>query len=291
MERPKINLQEVLGLYGTQEQKSSVPIEQLNIQDRGGVQATVKQATKEGLAFYDEIKSDTPSIEVKDKPEFTLKYYPVSSTVVDSSVPLSLFILKSYTIDKATGAEKEEVHFHLFKGAHQSLSPAAFIRVWKEGLENGSETGGMRFEVKNGVMDLTDRLVDERFRGQGIGSYILDAGEEFAQQKANQKQTKETVSAETAQLDVISWLYNKGYRPKTAQDRERLDKILNPDDSLCLGEKLFVFESSVPPAQRTWENFKNSYRIRLEKPVEPQQSADLTTVLREVKTEVSDLLK
>lgn len=291
----RISFAETLELYG--DRKPSA-IEQPEVEklefDRSNVQQRMNEAAAAALQKYRELGKESEGI-ILNEPDRWKKRMPIEAVVVDEDVPLTFFILKSFSRDGGVdGEETERIAFNLVKGRIEGDSRDALYAQWQSSLKGGNFIGTCELVDQGTLFNLKDRETEPKFRGQGFASMLLAASESFIQQAATDSQENHTSYVDAAQLDVISWLYNKGYRPQEAQDEERLAEVLNPDESLSLGMKYYVFKD-VPEDDRVLKtehgekpNKAAAYRIRFVKEIPPELSPTVTDLQVNIRKAVSD---
>ncbi len=91
---------------------------------------------------------------------------------------------------------------------------------------------GFKENTQNWV--LTHRLVSEEYRGQEIGSKILQVIENGVQHVSDRDQKVQTITIVAKQLGVINFALKNGYRPATPQDESNLNLIYSGDRSQVL---------------------------------------------------------
>lgn len=286
MEFPeKINFSELLTLY--EGRKPNAPkqpdVEKLNF-DRKAVQSKMDEMTHKVLGAYRAVNRDSEGT-VVDRPEVWKKRVPISAEIVDDAIPLTLFAMKTFSNDRHSGQEAETISFDLVKGRVEGNTPADLYKAWGASLSDGTHISHLEFADKGDMFDLVDRETDPKFRGQGFANMLLKASENFIQESATEKQKAATSYADAAQLDVICWLYNNGYRPQTDKDAQRLSEVLAGDSDIMIGEKNYIFKD-VPeesriirlPDGRAVPNRHNAYRIKFVKEIPPKISSSVTDV-------------
>lgn len=121
---------------------------------------------------------------------------------------------------------------------------------------------------------LSHRFIAPEYRGQikGLGTMMLKAMEDFAQEYVNQTGEGKNFDIYAAQLDVLSWLDANGYKPvadptKSAQNIkvnsvERMEDILaflrGENDNYHIGPDMYVFPKDVPESEFNEHDIKNS---------------------------------
>ncbi len=73
--------------------------------------------------------------------------------------------------------------------------------------------------------DLGHRVVDERYRGQGIGTKMINALEHSLQHLANLDQRTQVITLKAFQLGVLNMALKLGYIPASTQDRSKVQDI------------------------------------------------------------------
>lgn len=204
----------------------------------------------------------------------SVDYGVVSMDVVDDSVPLTLFLFKKdhpciVNIDLVEGAgegEKSDRFWEYCSGPSQQVGRMGTVLIWPQQL-----------------MNITDRYVDPRFRGQGVGSVLLEGVEGMLEEIATNRQEDWTLLIETGKLDTLCWAWRNGYEPEEEQDRVLLERILCADKGLCLGQDLCVFSDDVPVEKRTLRGHFDMCKVRLVKEVEAEEIGGVEGLVRGVK--------
>ena len=262
--------------------------------DKNEVQQNADLVTRGVFEKYkaSNIESDG---EIVDRGDVWKKHIPLVAEVIDEKVPLTLFVMKSFT--KENDNKSESVNFILIKGMLEGNNTKTIYKSWREARSAGNLIGNMEFVDNGNYYDLKDREVDPRFRKQGFASVLLDASESFVQESAVDKMEAETAFVDVAQLDVIVWLLNKGYKPQTQKDQERLELVLNGDKSLELGDKYYVFRN-VPaedkvinlPSGRKIPNRHKAFRIKLVKEITPDLERSKQNLKTDTKLEINKII-
>ncbi len=281
----KINFGETLSLYKGRkpEPKEQPDIEKLDF-DRKAVQTKMDEMTSKVLTSYRAVDRDSEGT-IVDRPEVWKKRVPILAEVVDDTIPLTLFAMKTFSLDRDSEQEAETISFDLVRGRVESDKSDDLYKVWKSSFSAGNHISGLEFVDKGDLFDLADRETNMKFRGQGFGSMVLKASEGFIHESATEKQKAATAYADAAQLDVICWLYNSGYCPQTDEDTRRLGDVLAGDSGITIGEKSYIFKD-VPEESRviqlpdggTVPNRHNAYRIKFIKEIPPKTSPDVADV-------------
>lgn len=245
----KINFDDVWNLY---EGRRPTDVKQPEIEkltfDREVVQVRMNRASCE-------IFKIKMSESEQDVPYRTMAAW---REVIDDAIPL-IFIAKK---------EKEKLSFDIVKNQT------------KEGFVSGIE-----FVLDGDSFSLVDRFTKAKFRGQGFGSMLLRAYESYIQESATEKQEITYSVVDAAQLDVICWLYNNGYRPRNDEDAKRLSEILSGDNEIIIGDKNYFFKS-VPKQDQ--EDFHNAYRIKFVKEFSPKVPTAIANLQEETRISVKD---
>lgn len=279
----KISFGDTLSLYeGRRPEPQKQPdIEKLDF-DRAVVQSKMNEMTQKVLSSYWAAGRDSEGV-VVDRPEVWKKRVPILAEIVDDTIPLTLFAMKTFSLDRHSRQEAETIGFDLLRGRVEGDTPDDLYRAWKSSFSGGNHVSGLEFVDKGDLFDLVDRETNLKFRGQGFGSMVLEASEGFIQRSATENQKTTTAYADAAQLDVICWLYNSGYRPQTDEDAQRFNEVLAGDDSIVIGEKYYIFKN-VPEGSRVMRlpdgsvvpNSHNAYRIKFVKEIPPKISSNVT---------------
>lgn len=292
----KISFGNTLALYeGRKPDTPKQPdVEKLNF-DRKALQDRMDEVTHGILRAYRAANRDSEGT-VVDRPEVWKKRVPISAEIVDDTIPLTLFAMKTFSYDRHLGQEAETISFDLAKGRAGGNTPDDLYKAWKSSFASGNHISGLEFVDKGDLFDLVDRETDSKFRGQGFANILLKASENFIQESATEKQKAATSYADAAQLDVICWLYNSGYRPQTDQDAQRLSEVLAGDSGIMIGENNYIFKD-VPeesriirlPDGRAVPNRHNAYRIKFLKEIPPKPSSSVTDVQGKTRSDIENV--
>ncbi len=289
MELPeKINFGDTLSLYeGRKPEPKKLPdIEELNF-DKAAVQSKMNEIAQKVLSSYRAVGRDSEGT-ILDRPDVWKKLVPIEAKVIDEAIPLTFYIMKSFFREGDKGEESVRISFNLVKGKLESDNQKDLFEQWRSNIREGNLISTMEFIDNGTLFDCKDRMTDAKFRKQGFGSMILKASEGFMQASATDKQEVVTVFADAAQIDVICWLYNKGYRPQTDEDAKRLNEVLAGDNSIVIGENNYIFKN-VPEESRikrlsdgrTIPDRHNAYRIKFVKEIQPQQGSSISDIQSE----------
>lgn len=241
-----------------------IPKVDLALSDFAEVQKKVSTLVEEGYERYRKCKIEDSGFVDHLSDGRWIKYIPLVVESVSDSRPFTFVLCK--TFDNA-GNVKLIGNLALDEWDSSGNLEYNLLRV------RVSEVAQFHLSDKKGDWALDDRYVNPKYRGQKIGKLILDAAETFLQKAADER--GETVcEASCAQLDVICWLWNAGYRPATVADEERMEKVLSADSSLCLEDRLYIFKKNMPISQRyrdqQFVNYNKAFRIKFVKKFEPK---------------------
>jgi hypothetical protein len=132
------------------------------------------------------------------------------------------------------------------------------------------------YTKKDGNFYIPDRYVWPQYRGkqnkggERISNVLLKACEQIIQCHANKENKSKILEVNTAQIDVMMWLNANGYEPKTDQDKQRFERVINADNHLIIVEDYHVFEKDKLEEGVDLHDQKNeSVRITFEKKFEP----------------------
>ncbi len=246
--------------------EKEVSIEQIEILDRTAAQSAMNAFAEEVYPKYRDVSEDDPSGTTRshEEEQMTKTNVPLGEVVVDASVPLTMDVYKNFTNER--GRRSESINFYLYKGSGDAQDFIGNISVADRG-EDG--------------FDIIDRLVESKFRKQGLGKMFLNCAEAFVQKASTERQQPVKAFANMSQLNVIYWFWKNGYRPETDEDRRRLDMILTGHGDLELLERNFVFHKDTPDKDRYFVkpdgefaldgdggrviNYNNALRIRMVK--------------------------
>ncbi|MGE3279026.1 MAG: hypothetical protein AB7J40_04540 [Candidatus Altimarinota bacterium] len=212
----------------------------------------------------------------------------IGNQVLEDSIPLSL------TIQKALSSHPERPSQHgltvyLWKSNILARTPSEWTQSFTTQSENG--IGGHMYNIVGNTFVLRDRQIYPHYRNQGFGNMVLQAAEDYIQLTADEIQEEQISTVGAAQIDVICWLWNRGYRPLSSEDENRLARVLNGDQSLCIGQKKYVFEKDIPPEERTQDNMEKAFRIHFEKRFRPRTSSSIRHQQGQFSAKIHKLLK
>ncbi len=272
------NFQETYGLY--EGRRPEVPEEdvlqeKLGFQDREGAQAKMNEFTSKCAREFLQIDENSYKSETFRSGDFKRINMKFAEQMLDSSIPLRLVAYKVFVEDK--GVKSERIRFCLDKGSEDKL--VAVI----QGINQGDKG-----------FDINHRFVGPQYRRkQGVGTMVINCAESFAKSLATNKQKKFDLFADTAQLDVIYWFWKNGYRPKEKEDWEKLNMIVNGDESLCLDGRLYIFDKNITGDDRyekdssgqvIMENGvksidpKKAFQLKMVKTFKPNLSAEVEEI-------------
>jgi|GEM_PF-5252830 len=86
-------------------------------------------------------------------------------------------------------------------------------------------------DAESSQWELAHRLVNNKFRGQGIGQEMLGLMERTIHEEATRTGEPQEMLIPARQFEVINFALHNGYAPKSDEDHERLKKILSGDDT------------------------------------------------------------
>lgn len=297
MEIPeKIDFEDVYALYAGRRDdvKEFANPEILQVADRVGLQKRMTEIAQEAAISYQRIHENSPEGFVDDSPELKVNSVPILARVVDASIPLTMFVMKTFKHDKYSGRHSKTVMVQLVKGFLDGDNPKALHSAWKAKYAEGNVIGGLDFADRGEVFDLRDREINPKFRRQGFANMLLETSEEFVRAMATEAQAPRIFQGgDVGQLDVLCWLWNKGYRPKKdgneANSLELIQEIFSGDSSLCLatltepagGLDLCIIDANTPTQERIRQNYHSiTKKVDLVKEINPGDSkrvADIST--------------
>lgn len=299
----KIDFDEVYSLYEGRrdEPRQSVDIESVNISDRKELQDRMNKVAQNAASLYQQIGEDSPDGVLKDWPELRINSVPVLAQVVDETIPLSLLVMKTFKHDKHSNERSETVKVELVRGRLEGTNPKDVYNAWRAELSAGNVIGGMEFANRGEVFDLRDREVYAKFRNQGFASMLLKTSEEFIRSVATDAQSPRIAQAgDVGQLDVLCWLWNKGYRPQINEEMDLIQKIFSGDSSLQLttlnepggGQSLdlCIIDVNVPEHERTRQNYHRiAKKVNLVREIKPGDSKEVAGISADVANKVESL--
>ncbi|MBN2087562.1 hypothetical protein JW758_04395 [Candidatus Peregrinibacteria bacterium] len=218
---------------------------------------------------------------------------PLSTTMLRSgSNPITLFVstLKDRYKRKGKQEETEEaIHMDVLKGNLLSKNVDELVKAY----EDIEKFMGILILIKkpDGVFDIPHRYIPAKYRGtqnksgERLGDILIKGAEQIVQNSANEKGKTQSAVLTVGKLDALMWVVANGYKPKTEQDKERLEKILNADESLVIVDDLFIWEKNkwkegINPHQ----NRDDSFLVTFEKVFEPNSGAMAENTRHKIKT-------
>lgn len=299
----KIDFNEVYSLYeGRRDEVSqAVDIESIGLSDRKGLQQRMDKTVQDAASLYQQIGEDSPDGIVKDWSELRINSVPILAQVVDDQIPLSLLVMKTFKHDKYSDERSQTVKVELVKGRLEGSDSKAIYNEWRAQLSAGNAIGGMEYADRGETFDLRDREVYPKFRQQGFASMLLKTSEEFIRSVATNEQSSRIAKAgDVGQLDVLCWLWNKGYRPKTDEEMDLIQKIFSGDSSLRLATlnepgggqslDLCIIDANTPEHERTRQNYHRiAKKVNLVKDIEPGDSKEVADISADVSGKVENL--
>lgn len=281
----KISIAGVLDLYEGRKPSAIMQpaIEKLDF-NKNDVRKKMNDLAGGILKKYKNIIKESEGI-ILDRPDVWKKLVPIEAVVIDEAVPLTLFVMKSFFREGDTGEETVRISFNLVKGKLEADNQEALFEQWRSNIQGGNLVSTLEYIDKGTLFDLKDRMTDPKFRGQGFAGMLLEASESFIRQNATDLQKNNTSYVDVAQLDAVSWLYNKGYRPQTSFDEQRLAEVLDGDEKIVIGDKYYIYKD-IPederviklPDGREIPNKKVALRIKLAKEIPPGKSETITDI-------------
>lgn len=273
-----LDARSVLELYSERRsgKQAELPeIQDLNVQNRESIPSKLQSTAKSAIKADQEYNIVTDG-EAQTNYGWDKRTLLLSAEVLDPSAPLSVTIERGVSRREKDGPEaefgNEKLLVYLYRMNITGDTPHDRLQSRKDGNTRENIVGGMMYNVDDNIFDLRDRQILPEFRRQGLGSMALKCSEDYIQQVANNKQEEQTAIVDAAQVDVICWLWNSGYKPRTKEDFDNLHKVLEGNSQLCIGENLYVFNQSVPENERTAddEDMDKALRIKFEKKFTPE---------------------
>ena len=175
-----------------------------------------------------------------------------------------------------------EIRFLKIFGSPTPDNVKMLVQIWEKNSDtiigeiSLCETGTDCFELEH-------RLIMPTHRGKGYSIIIFRAAESFLQGISDLRQRPQRLTIELSQLDVLAWAYNGGFRPENPVDRDRVNKILDGDDKLSIGENLYIFEGEVKPIETFQEKKTDTYRVTLVKEIAPKNNPSISETQNRVK--------
>jgi len=141
------------------------------------------------------------------------------------------------------------LNFRILKGDFTGLKADEISKAWFDKARNISEFGFSKDSDKNNTFNLQHRYVPPEYRGrpqnksgENLSKIGIEAAEQIVQSYADEDGKEKTMEIGATQLDVMTWIHNNGYEPKTDQDKEKLERVMNADKDLIIVERYFVWE-------------------------------------------------
>ncbi len=205
---------------------------------------------------------------------------PLNATLLKSGsdpVTLSTGIYKTrYKKNGEREKAEDYINLRILRGNLLSQDVNELAEA-SQSREEGKRMGNFVLRRKpDGVFDLQHRYIAPEYRGpqneaqERLGNVLLTASEQVAQNFANEEGRRQRIEISSGKLQTIMWMNSTGYKPKTEQDKERLEKILNADESLVVVDDLFVWEKDKwKEGTDTYKKRKESFVVTFEKVFEP----------------------
>lgn len=196
-------------------------------------------------------------------------FAPVRLVSIDSPRG-NFYLLVEKTVDKRGGVDFGVSVFSSDDDV-KSMNP---IELYSETVASAREDRDFlncKMRLCPGRILMFHRLVDSRYRGNGLGGLMLSIAEQFVQQEAHNFGREFSLVVDLCQLDVLCWLWNNGFRPVGPMDRQRLYAVLRADSNLRLIQDLAVWEGRDYIGWDGKENFviSNDYTLNMEKKFSP----------------------
>lgn len=286
---------EVYGLYEgrrVEAEDSKIEPEKLNVTDRPALDKKISDFAAKSFSLYKKVQLGGDNKFVVKKRHGYRECIPLMSELVEDSIPLMMVAMKVFDVDSRDGEKTESIQIVLLKGNFPGDSSEDFYRA----LQSGSAEfiGDMRLIEANGRFQLAHREVNPKFRKQRFGDTMLKATEVFVAEGAKDSQKEKELFLDCSQLDVIYWLWKNDYRPKTKEDWDKLENVINGGsnerENLLMLENYFLFDERVPEDERYYEDpsgektpaYHNAYRIRFEKKIKPSMGDDVRDLRQRV---------
>lgn len=264
----KISFHDLLALYpfeGPADQVVPEPtIDKLPISDRNQLKSRMQACSGDALERFLATPKEAGTAQAlgqghvdPHRPKtVALHRAPVVETTVDDDVPLKFSISKDW---KSLDNGKE-------------LVKAKFVLS-----RNDDEVGEMVAIMNEDTFDLDHRIVEAKYRDQGMGNILLNAEEAFVQRSATKDQRVKKQIVETGQIDVMCWMWNNGYRPSTPEDAEKFEKVLAGDSKIRRGLRNYIYRESTPIEKRNgeFENWPMAVGITFAKDFVPEESTEI----------------
>lgn len=288
MEIPeKLEVKDLLSLYegrrfpnGEQPKLELLNIDQVNFEKR------TREAAEKSFKNYLEMANvDGPVAFEREK--YKRQNLLLACEVVDPTVPLTLVVLRVRGTNKETGESWDGLTLDLYR---DEINPLDSQPIEMEQLRGKRIVAYMHYGLSKNELEMRHREVWAAYRRQKIGDKMMQFAEAFQRQKANEVQTEQVVTAEVAQLDVICWYWNNGYRPRSKEDEEKLQRVLSGDQEFCLGENLYVFPKSIPEEKRNPLSMDSAIRIKFEKKIVPREGQELTDNKHDTRSAVEKIV-
>lgn len=138
--------------------EKEVPIEDLGVADREVVQTAMNDFAQELYTKYQNTREDDPNAYTRthEEEQMTKTNVHLGEKVVDPSIPLTMDVYKNFTNERSV--KSESINFYLYRDEGDAQEFVGNISIADRG---------------DGGFDVVDRLVDLKFRKQGVGKIYL----------------------------------------------------------------------------------------------------------------------
>lgn len=259
------------------------PKESLNI-DKESLTAEMRNFGEKATEDFDSIKKGHPDAVKTNSKEVSVESITYHAKQLPANPGVSFSAQKRFFREMVSEGKEP-----FFREPYKDEMEAVSLAINKRNKDYQIRIGNMDLvHVKNGGWNLSDRFIDERFRGQGAAKALLSGAEAFVQRYADKTKTPQTMFLELSQPSVLVTFLNAGYTAETEKDQKRIDAMLSGAPELYLSfmespdglDRLdfldaYCFDSgkvprSAPDNERTPYN---SFRIKLIKRFQPENSA------------------
>ena len=268
------DFEELLAVYG--KEKADFP-DDSELKDlkfshpRDEIQNSMNDAAASQYDAFMVGEEDGPATVLAQETDYSCKkVLKLGEVVIDDSIPLVMTISKFFFKHKEENYKDECIDFSLER----------------RGVSPPEEIGMIRMKDCDGGFDVAHRDVLPEYRGKGLGTLLLNAGESFMETVVDKREKEQKLIAKVGQLDVLFWLWKRGYRPDSKKDEDMLLRVLNAE-GLMLYDRYFVFEDTVKDEDLYFEgfektpeyiNYHEAISITMSKKIEMGDSAEIADI-------------
>jgi|GEM_PF-2146072 len=264
------NFDEVLGLYEgrVSTQEEDVGIEKLPVKDKKALASRVFESARRANVSFRAVKPEDTLLREVEPNFIERKPVLLSSELIEEDVPITLICEKVFKRDLRS-SEVPDNYFEmaLLRGDYRPV-PFSRVRDLITSEVHDDLIADIVVKKVGNNFRIPHRLIGPKFRRQGFGSMMIGAIEEFIKKESEGSEKMPDLGMETSQLDVIFWLVNNGFVPDGEEEQDKLNRIINGDEELCIGERYNIFPKTVPEEARVHENFSGNFAVKFVKKID-----------------------